>query len=112
MNVGQRNRRIVIEAPTGEVDGANQPTGTYSRVCERWGRILGKTGMATIRSAEAGVPAIPGMYSWEVKFDPDLYTTAMRVNYKGVYFDIKELRHDFANREWTHLVCEMGANHG
>jgi head-tail adaptor len=112
MNVRKRNRRIDIERPTGAVDGANQPTGTYSRVCSRWARVLGKTGMATIRGAEQGIPVAPGMYSWEVMFEPDRFDVGMRVNYKGRYFDIKELRHDFADREWTHLVCELGGNNG
>lgn len=112
MNVGQRNRRIIIERPSGAVDGANQPIDDYVRVCARWARPMGKTGMATIRGAESGVPAAPGLYSWDVKFDPDLYDTSMRVNYKGTYFDIKEIRHDYNNREWTHLVCETGVSHG
>jgi head-tail adaptor len=111
-NKRKRNRRIDIERPSGELDGANQPTGTYVRVVSRWGYVLGKTGMATIRGAEGGIPAAPGMYSWEVQFDPEVYDTSMRVNYKGRYFDIKEIRHDFAGREYTHLVCELGANNG
>lgn len=112
MNVGKRNRRIVIERPSGAVDGANQPTGAFVRVCSRWAAPLGKTGMATIRGAESGVPVTPNMYSWDVMFEPDLYDTSMRVNYKGRYFDIKDIRHDFSKREWTHLVCELGGNNG
>lgn len=112
MNVGSRNRKIVIERRVPGVDGANQELDLWERVCERWGRPLGKTGMAAIRSMEPGVQAAPVMYSWEVNYDPDKYTTGMRVNYKGQIFDIKEIRHDISNREWTHLICEIGTSHG
>jgi SPP1 family predicted phage head-tail adaptor len=112
MKMGDLNRRIVIERPTGDVDGANQPTGTWERVASRWARPLGKTGMATIRDSGEGLSGAPGMYSWRIKFTPDLFDAGMRVNYKGRYFDIREIRHDFAHREWTDLVCESGVSHG
>lgn len=108
---GELNRRIIIERPSGAVDAANQPTGAYVRVATRWARPLGKTGMATIRDAQPGIQVAPGMYSWRIRFD-ESFDTGMRVNYKGRYFDIKEIRHDFAGREYTDLVCEYGANNG
>ena len=111
-NVGNRTRRILIERRTGAADAANQPIDAWEPVMGRWGRPLTATGMSAVRAAEQGVQASPGRYSWEIAFTPEGIDVGMRVNYKGVIFDIRDIRHDYANRDYTHLVCEQGGNNG
>lgn len=111
-NVGERTRLIHIEKRTAGKDAANQPIDVWEFVMRRWGKPLTATGMSAVRSAQEGVPAVPGRYSWRVKFTPTGIDVGMRVNYKGVIFAIQDIRHDYANREYTDLVCEQGGNNG
>lgn len=108
---GERNRLISIEKLVPGKDAVNQPIEVWTLHKQRWARPLGNTGMATIRSAEQGVQVAPGKYSWRCNFHLDS-TEAMRVVYKGMIFDIKEIRHDLHRRQWTDLVCETGGNRG
>lgn len=111
-NRGERNRLVVIEKRTGAVDAANQPLDQWVPVMKRWGKPLTVRGMTAVRSAEQGVPVVPGRYSWNINYTPAGIDVGMRVNYKGTYFDIKDIRHDHTNREFTDLVCEQGGNNG
>lgn len=108
---GERNRLITIEKKVPGKDAVNQPIDVWTTHRKRWARPLGNTGMAAIRGAEQGVAVSPGKYSWRCNFHLDS-TDAMRVVYKGTIYDIKEIRHDLQNREWTDLVCETGASRG
>lgn len=111
-NVGERTRLLTISKRTGAVDAANQPIDAWEFVAKRWGRPLTSSGMSAVRAAEQGVQASPGRYSWRINYTPDLFDVGMRAEYKGIIFDIKELRHDHAAREYTDLVCETGGNNG
>lgn len=111
-NVGERTRRIVIEKRQAGVDAANQPIDAWEPVMSRWGKPLTSSGMAAVRAAEQGVNAAPGRYSWRIKFTPEGIDVGMRVNYKGVIFDIRDIRHDYAGKDYTDLVCEQGGNNG
>lgn len=109
---GDRNRRIAIEVKSAGLDAANQEIETWSHVMYRWARPLTATGMAAVRSIQDGVPMVPGRYSWRINYTPTGLHEGMRVNYKGMLFDIRDIRHDLANREYTDLVCEFGGNNG
>lgn len=111
-NVGERTRRIEIERRLMTVDAANQPIDAWELVMRRWGRPLTSTGMSAVRAAEQGVPVALGRYSWDIRFTPVGIDVGMRINYKGTFFDIRDIRHDYANRAHTHLVCEQGGNNG
>jgi SPP1 family predicted phage head-tail adaptor len=111
-NRGERNRLIQIERRSGDVDAANQPLDTWVLVMERWSKPLTSTGMAAVRAAEQGVPATPSRYSFRINYTPTGIDVGMRVNYKGTFFDIRDVRHDLSNREYTDLVCEQGGNNG
>ena len=111
-NRGARNRLLVIEKRVDGVDAANQPLDDWEFVMRRWGESKTASGMAAVRAAEQGVTAVPGRYSWRINYTPDGIDIGMRANYKGVLFDIRDIRHDHANREHTDLVCEQGGNDG
>lgn len=109
---GELNRKIVISKPNDAVDALNQPLPGRVPVFNLWARPLTATGMAAVRAAEQGVPMAPGKYSWRIRYRPTGITTNMTVEYRGVFFDIRDIRHDYANHEYTDLVCETGVDHG
>ena len=109
---GDRNRRIAIERHSTVMDEANQEIDGWEHVMYRWARPLTATGMAAVRAQEDGIGLSPGRYSWRINYTPVGIDEGMRVNYKGMFFDIRDIRHDLANREHTDLVCEFGGNNG
>ena len=110
---GQLNRLIEIQAKGTAVDGTNQPVPVWTMHARRWAQGMGATGMAAVRSAHETATLPPVKYSWRLRYCPDAgITIGMRVLYKGVVFDIKDIRHDFAGHEYTDLVCETGATNG
>ena len=108
---GDLNRRIIIEQKSSTVDGTNQKVNLWTPFKPKWSKPLGLTGLAAIRAADESLTPPPGRYSWRMRFDLTI-TVAHRVNYKGHIFDIRDVRHDFAAREYTDLVCEYGGNNG
>ena len=111
-NIGERNRLIVIEKRTAGKDAANQPIDVWEPVMQRWGKPLTASGMSAVRSAQEGIPAAPSRYSWRINFTPTGIDVGMRVNYKGTFFDIRDIRHDFNTKDHTDLVCEQGGTNG
>jgi head-tail adaptor len=115
---GGHNRRIVIEARAPGTDAANRPNGAWTEFKRKWTKIAGATGMGAIRQADTdGVTRAIDQYSFRIRFDRSI-TDAMRVRelIDGVAqsqaFDILQVRHDLARREWTDIVCEVGGNDG
>lgn len=111
-NRGERTRLIEIEKRTDGKDAANQPLDVWVFVMRRWGKPLTASGLSAVRSAEEGVPVTPGRYSWRINYTPTGIDVGMRANYKGTFFDIRDIRHDFATKEYTDLVCEQGGSDG
>lgn len=111
-NRGQRNRLGMVQARVPGVDGANQPLDQWQDVFSRWGEARTSSGMASVRSSEQGVPVAPSRYSWRINYTPQGIDEGMRYVVNGTIFNILEVRHDFAGREFTDLVCDLGANRG
>lgn len=106
-------RRILIQRRVAGTDALNQPTGAWEDVRSLWADPRGLAGMSVIK---AGLPVDVVDLSWRVRYRPTGVDVGMRVAHtRGgatVYYDIKSLRHDEANREWTDLVCQRGGNDG
>jgi SPP1 family predicted phage head-tail adaptor len=110
LGAGKLNRRIAIQRRSDGQDEAGQPLLTWESVANVWSNIAGDTGLHTIR-ASADLPAPIKRYSFRIRFREGL-NEGMRVVLDGQYFDIKAVRMDYAGREWSDLVCELGANDG
>ncbi|TAA12475.1 head-tail adaptor protein [Pseudoxanthomonas winnipegensis] len=108
---GELNRRITIQARGTGTDDAGQPLDTWTDLHVLWANIRGQTGMGSITGLQDNVPASIERYSFRIRFREGI-TDAMRVLYKGVAFDIRQVRMDFDRREWTDLVCEQGGTNG
>jgi SPP1 family predicted phage head-tail adaptor len=113
VKAGDLNRQIVIQSrDTGE-DAAGQPVDTWTTLATVWANIAGATGMGSIRQSAVreGVAVELNSYSFRIRYRTDV-DAAKRVVFDGQNYDVKQVRHDKANREWTDLVAELGGNDG
>lgn len=109
MKAGDLDRLVTIQQRQPGEDDAGQPLETWIDVASVWANVKGATGMASIRqsSLQDNVAASVNSYSFRIHYLEGI-TAAMRVDLDGVLFDIKQVRMDYAKREWTDLVCEQG----
>lgn len=115
MTIGQKNRRIEIWRLSDAVDSANDPLpDPWIKVKEKWAKIKGETGMASIRAAAAagGINTPLDRYSFEVNYDTSI-TVGMQLRERdGTRHNIIGVRHDKAKRNWTHIITETGGSNG
>lgn len=110
MRAGQLNRRITIQERTTGQDAAGQPLLTWTDFAKVWSFPVGKTGLLTMKE-QGDVPLPIKQYSFRIRYREDI-DESMRVLYRGLKFDIKQVRLDLAERKWTDLVCQQGGNDG
>lgn len=110
---GRLNRRITIQQRGPGQDEAGQPIDGWAVVARPWAWIKGQTGMGLGRqmAGDGTVATSLDVYSFRIRYRPSI-TASMRVHHSGNVYDIKQVRHDLAGREWTDLVCELGGNDG
>lgn len=109
---GEYNRRIHIEQQTGK-GGLNQPSGVWDVWRSPWARVRGQGGSRIAQGmSNTGVTDAPKIYAIRVRPMMIEISENMRVNLDGIIFDIKTVTHDFANREFTDMVCVTGENNG
>lgn len=113
--IGEYNRMIQVWKPSGVVDAANQPLpNAWVLHKEKWSRIRGETGMATIRAAAAagGINTPLDRYSFRVNYDRSITVDMQIRDREGDRYNILAVRHDKAGREWTDIVAELGGSNG
>lgn len=109
---GKLNRLITIQQRGVTVDALNQPLPAWTTLSVVHAHVLGATGMANIRqtaTSDEGLSREQNSYSFRIRYRTDV-TAKMRVMMDGEFYDIRQVRHDHANREWSDLVCEVGGN--
>jgi SPP1 family predicted phage head-tail adaptor len=107
MTFPARKRRSLItvqQRDAGLMDG--EPSQTWTDVATVWANIAGDTGLHTIRTA-GDTPISTKSYSFRIRYREGL-DESMRVVYAGQHFAIRQVRMDFAGKQWTDLVCELG----
>lgn len=102
-----------IEKRAGK-DALNRPLPGWVLHLERWMNVGGSTGLGAIRESQGAIPDGSMIYSIRIRYAPNAgITEGMRVNVADSYFfDINKIRHDFAGKEWTDLICTYGASDG
>ncbi len=103
---GDLNRQITIRKRAAGVDALNRPNGAWATFLTLWASPRGQTGMGTITAAE-GVSSTLNRYSWRVRFRQDI-TLDMQLVYAGQEFAIVDIKQDFAEKNWTDLICVLG----
>ena len=113
MKAGKLRRRMTLQARTAGADAAGQPLQGWVDVADIWTDPRGATGMGSIRGDAEGVGSAINRYSFRTRYRRDVTTEHRLVDaVDGTPFDIKDVRHDLAGREWTDIVCEVGGNDG
>ncbi|MFT0533932.1 phage head closure protein [Castellaniella hirudinis] len=112
MEAGRLNRKITIQKRTQVQDESGQPKDAWTDVAKLWAWVKTQTGMGSLRNDQAGSVSMSLVaYSFRIRYRPSV-TDDMRVVYGGLNFDIKQVRHDLADHDWTDIVCEEGGNDG
>lgn len=112
MESGQLNRKITIQKRTQVQDETGQATDAWVDVVKPWAWVKTQTGMGSLRNDQAGSVSMSLVaYSFRIRYRPSV-TDDMRVVYGGLNFDIKQVRHDLADHDWTDIVVEQGGNDG
>lgn len=111
VRAGALNRRVTIQKRVQGQDDWGQPIDTWQDVATVWANIAGQTGLGTITRMQDNVTASVDRYSIRIRFREDV-TFGMRVLGDGRIFDIRQVRMDFAGRDYTDLVCELGGSEG
>jgi len=105
---GKQKRLIQVQQRALGTDSAGQPVDTWSTIFSAWCNPSGQNGLTSIAHAEGGVSASVSKYSLRIDYRPAL-DASMRVVLAGQHYRIVEARHDHEGRQWTDLVCEVGA---
>ena len=119
LEAGQLNTLLAIDKrKVDAVDAIGQPIQSdddsawdlnYAQV---WAAGRGQTGMGVIRANEQVQTAV-NAYSWRIRYREDI-TVDMRVREvtRGTVYEIIDIRHDIDRREWTDMICRVGASNG
>src|SRR5574337_414744 len=110
LSAGSLNRPVTIQQRVDGHDEAGQPLQIWADVVTVWANVASATGLTTIKNASDVAAAIK-RDSIRIRFRDGL-DEGMRVLLDSIPFDVKEVRMDYAGREWTDLVCEQGGNDG
>lgn len=114
MQAGALNRKILVQKRTQVQNETGQVTDSWVDVGSYWAWIKTVNGISAARGltgSQDGVTVSISPYSFRIRYRPSV-TDDMRVVYGGLNFDIKQVRHDLADHDWTDLVCEEGGNDG
>jgi len=109
VKAGDLRHLILVQSRDAGTDAAGQPLQTWTDLASVWADIRGANGLNTIKASLGGVEI--NAYSFRIRYRTDL-DAAKRVVFNGQNYDVKQVRHDFAKKEWTDLVCEVGGNDG
>lgn len=113
LSAGKLNRRITLQKRTQVQSPSGQIKDEWADVAKVWAWVKTQTGMAVARQSgeSGGVAQSLNSYSFRIRYRSGV-TDDMRIVYGGMYFDIKQIRHDLAGHVWTDLVAEQGGNDG
>lgn len=114
MNFGALRSRITIQQKTVVYDELHQPVGEdWTDLAKVWADVKFLSGIETVKAnAEISVRRA----SIRIRFRGDV-TSAMRIVsddpvFTGVVFNIRSVLPGVSRREYTDLVCEIGAGNG
>jgi len=112
MRAGDLNRMVRIEK-RGAKTGLNAPSQTWELHATVWASIKTQSGMGAAKQMSAnGVTSSAVQYSVRIRYRTTVKADMRVVTKDGTIFDIKQVRHDMADREYTDLVCVQGQNDG
>lgn len=114
-NLGDKNRRVEFWKLSGAEDGANEPVADpWVLHKAKWANFKAQRGMGAIRAAASagGINTPLDRYSVSVDYDTSITVDMQMRDRNGNRFNILSVVHDFADREFTDVVCELGGANG
>lgn len=108
LNAGQLNRRVTIRQRSATQDAAGQPVETWTDLATVWAWIKAPAGVAAAERLAANRDTSTVTYSMRIRYRTDV-TAGMRAAEGADLFDIQQVIIDRAGREFTDLVCTVGA---
>lgn len=108
ISAGRLGRRITILQRTSVQDDAGQPVESWPALFTRWAWIKAPSGMAAAEGLAANRDTSTVTYSVRVRYCTDI-SAGMRVLHGADLFDIQQVIIDRAGRQYTDLVCTVGA---
>lgn len=112
-NPGLRNRRITIRKRKDGKGSAGEPLPGYDEVASLKGQFRTETGLSTIRASAQGSGNIdvPTRYSVRTAFcqSKGIVRGMEAVDGFGNVYQVMNVRHDMAGRQWSDIILEEGA---
>lgn len=108
MRAGKLNRAVTIQRLVQGQDDIGQPVSTWIGLATVWANIAHKSGLETIK---ADAPVSEVQASIRIRYRTDI-DAGMRVVFGATHYDIRAVMSDAAGREFTDLVCVVGASNG
>lgn len=108
MDIGRLNRRVVIQArDESAVDSYGQPVENWTTFATVWAAVLFVSGVRVgLEAVKGGALASTPPATIRIRFRTDI-TAAMRVVDGSTIYNIQSVLPNFANKEFTDLVCEV-----
>lgn len=108
LNPGRLNCRVtILQRSAATQDAAGQPSAAWSELATLWADVRAPSGTASAERLLADRDTALVAYSVRIRRRTDV-TTGMRAQIDGATFDIAQVVHDHAGREFTDLVCVGG----
>lgn len=105
MRAGPLRNLVTIQRPATGQDDIGQPVTTWTDVATVWANIAHKSGLETIK---ADAPVSEVQASIRIRYRTDI-DAGMRVTFGSTHYDIRAVMPDSTGREFTDLVCIVGA---
>jgi SPP1 family predicted phage head-tail adaptor len=105
MNIGSLNRRVSIVQPGAQTDQIGQPAPVWTELAPAWASVRYLSG---VESLKADAVTATAKASVRIRYRDDV-TTAMRVVFGALVFNITAVLPDERAREYVDLVCEVVA---
>ena len=107
---GKMNRRITIQKREDDYDSAGQQVDRWEDLCLTWAWIRTASGVAAMATKD-GVGRDITRYSFRIRYNVHVKAD-MRILYQGLIFEIREVLHDIAGKEYTDIVAYLGGATG
>lgn len=108
MEIGHLRNLVTIQRLSTGQDEIGQPVSSWTEAATVWANIAHKSGLETIK-ADADVSVVQASIRIRYRTDID---AGMRVVYGALVYDIRAVMPDLSGRQYTDLVCILGASNG
>ncbi len=111
MEIGRMNQKIDILGSVTEIDGIGNHRNTWKKLYSVWAQAYMRNSVtASSEETAAGVTKEIQQTVFKVRQSSDtrvLTTTAHRVRFLGLEYDITGIKPDFTKKDYLEIICEV-----